>query len=85
MGGTVAPWADARLRREWMTRGRCGSSSLATASDFGPAIAELLASYRYVWIYAAGAAGYNPFEPTVSGDLEEVVRAARAGRTAPRR
>lgn len=62
LGGCIAPWYDANLRGGWMRQGKCGRSVLKTMADFKPLIAELLHSYQYVWVYAAGMAPYAPFE-----------------------
>lgn len=62
-GAPISPWYDAKLRRGWMLKGKCGSSTLRTIDDFKPLISELLHSYNYVWVYAAGVAPYSPFDP----------------------
>ncbi len=62
-GAPISLWYDAKLRSGWMLKGKCGSSTLSTINDFEPLISELLHSYNYVWIYAAGAAPYSPFDP----------------------
>lgn len=64
LGGIIAPWAKAEARQQWMLEKKCGKSQLKTLDDFKPLIAELARSYKYVWIYAASAAGYDPY----SGD-----------------
>lgn len=67
LGGTIAPWNDSGARTGWMRTGDCGSSELKTAGDFKPLIKQLAASYGYVWIYAAKAAGYNPYRRGEAG------------------
>lgn len=70
LGGTLAPWPSSDLKKGWMLRDNCGKSNLTNITDFQPLVAKLLENYRYVWIYAAGAAGYDPYsEPSISDIL----------------
>lgn len=84
LGGTIAPWHDAGLRKGFMTRKKCGRSSLKKIEDFEPLFEYLLSSYDYVWIYAAGAARYNPYNKKIAAIynpvLERALAAARARR-----
>lgn len=67
LGGTIAPWRDINYRKKWMLKFKgCANSKLKTAEDFRPLLKELLASYPYVWVYAAGAAHYNPFDKSTA-------------------
>lgn len=66
LGGTIAPWNDAKLKKGWTLGGPCGRSALKTAGDFGPLVAYLAKSYGYVWIYAASAVGYDPYNDTTA-------------------
>jgi hypothetical protein len=60
-----------------MTSGRClQESELQTIDDFQPLIEELLRSYVYVWIYAAKAAGYNPYDKTIAPAYNDVISKA---------
>jgi len=63
LGGTIAPWADARQKSGWLLKKKCGQATMRNLDDFKPLLRELLQTYDYVWIYAAGAAGYDPYGP----------------------
>jgi hypothetical protein len=76
LGGTIAPWADASARTEWMLKDKCGRSPLRTAADFGPLYRELFGSYRYVWVYAAKVAPYNPYDAAVAAAYNNALRDA---------
>ncbi len=60
-----------------------GKSQLKDLNDFKPLIQHLLGAYDYVWIYAGGDAGYDPYDATVSTlynkALGEIPRLERAG------
>jgi len=78
LGGTIAPWHDRSIRKGWMLKkeyAACANSTLDTAASFRPLLKELLASYSYVWVYAAGAARYNPYDKPTA----EVYNKAFAG------
>jgi len=67
LGGTIAPWHDKSIRKKWMLEyEHCSNSTLNTAESFRPLLERLIASYSYVWVYAAGAAGYNPYDKTIA-------------------
>jgi hypothetical protein len=66
LGGTIAPWADRDQKKGWDLSGTCGKSQLKDLNDFKPLIQHLLRVYDYVWIYASGDAGYNPYDAKVS-------------------
>lgn len=67
LGGTIAPWNDANLKKEgYFRKGKCGKNDLKNMDDFKPLIGQLLKSYQYVWIYAAMMVGYNPYDSDVS-------------------
>jgi hypothetical protein len=80
LGGTIAPWDKVGLKRDWMSKGKCGSSSLGSVDDFKPLIGHLLRSYNYVWIYATGSAGYNPYDTEVSPGYHRAIREVLIGR-----
>lgn len=62
LGGTIAPWANPEMKKNWMLEGDCGKSELKNLADFKPLIKKLISSYDYVWICAAWAASYDPFK-----------------------
>jgi len=64
----------AKAKTGWMTKGVCGKSSLKRASDFAPLVAELKKAYGYVWIYAAEAAGYDPYDVKKSTPFNTMLR-----------
>lgn len=72
LGGTIAPWHDRESRNGWMARGKCKQSSLKGINDFKPLVKHLLNSYRYVWVYAASAAGYNPYDISIARIYDEL-------------
>ena len=74
LGGTISPWGGGAAKTGWMTKGVCGKSSLKRASDFAPLVAELKKSYGYVWIYAAAAAGYDPYDVKKSAPFNTMLR-----------
>lgn len=69
LGGTLSPWVMKAEKKSWMTKGKCGRSSINNASDFLPIILELMKAYNYIWIYASESGGYNPF---VAGKEHEI-------------
>ncbi len=86
LGGVIVPWADSRQKRGWTLRGKCGESKLKNLNDFKPLIQYLLRSYDYVWIYAGGDAGYDPYDAAVStiynkglGEIPRPQRGAPSG------
>lgn len=79
LGATIAPWDRPEQKQDWLRGGKCGQSTLKGINDFQPLISHLLRSYNYVWIYAASAAGYNPYNPTVFPVYNEVLGAALNG------
>jgi len=63
LGGTIAPWLSLEGRKGWMLNFRnCGNSTIKTLAEFTPLVDYLLSHYKYVWIYAASAGGYNPLK-----------------------
>lgn len=74
LGGTIAPWVDAELKKEgYFTKGVCGKSKLKILRDFKPLIKYLLESYQYVWIYAAGAVRYNPYNENTASEYNKTI------------
>lgn len=79
LGGTIAPWADPDRRTGWMTEwASCKNSEFRGIDDFAPVFTELLRRYPYVWIYAAGAAPYDPLNPAHAAVYHPVLAASLA-------
>lgn len=83
LGATLAPWAEAGQRTGFLADwASCKNSELKTILDFEPLFVELLRRYRYLWIYGAGAAPYNPlkaehqqvYDPVLARSLEQARR-----------
>jgi len=66
LGAPLVIWADSRQKKGWTLGGECGKSQLKDLNDFKPLISHLLETYDYVWIYAAGDAGYEAYDAEVS-------------------
>jgi hypothetical protein len=49
---------------------------LATADDFVPLFRALFQQYRYVWIYAAKVAPYEPYDSVSASPYNRALRAA---------
>jgi hypothetical protein len=65
LAGTITPWDKLESKTSWLVGyKRCFESELKDLDDFKPLISAMLNSYGYVWIYAAGASGYNPYDLT---------------------
>lgn len=75
-GGTIAPWARASARSDWLRRDKCGRSELVTADDFVPLFRALFQRYRYVWIYAAKVAPYDPYDSASAAPYNKALRSA---------
>lgn len=84
LGGTLAPWIDRGLRHGWGRQGDCGDSEFKGIADFGPPLSHLMGHYEYLWLYAAGAMGYSPYEKNsakaVNKTLSEAFERTRTGR-----
>lgn len=78
LGGTIALWDNPDSKKGWMRKGRCGSSNIKSIKDFIPCLTYMSQSYNYVWIYAAGAAGYNPYDKKVSSKYNEIISEIKA-------
>lgn len=76
LGGTIAPWNRLDAKRGWLRQGVCGASDLGGAGDFTPLFKELLRAYGYVWIYAAMAAGYDPYDSSISPAFNAALKSA---------
>lgn len=73
LGGTIAPWDDIHSKKDWMTKGKCGKSKLSNIKDFKPLYQHLFSCYQYVWIYAAKAANYNPYDANLSYKYNTII------------
>ena len=83
LGGTIAPYADARKITGWLKRAAGLNPPLKTAEDFVPLLRELFSAYRLVWIYGAGSSATDPFKPETIAPVYKAIE--RALETAPRR
>jgi hypothetical protein len=82
VAGTIAPWNQKVETEGYFSKGKCAEASMQDINDFKPLIKSLMESYQYVWIYAAGALKYNPYEKTTSEAyshaIDEVVKEIKA-------
>lgn len=76
LGGTIAPWDRPEQKKDWLRRGPCGAAPWNSVHDFTPLIRQLLKSCDFVWIYAAGAASYNPYDPAIFPVYNNMLQAA---------
>jgi len=73
MGATLAPWDGSSPRSGWMTEEKCGASQFSGVNDFKPVFKHLFSQYRYVWIYAAEEAPYNPYNPQEASSYNQAI------------
>lgn len=79
LGGTLAPWRDSARRTGWLTTQKdCRDSAFRTVDDFAAPLSELLRQYRYVWVYGASAAPYDPLSAMDQSTYDPVLRRAIA-------
>ena len=82
LGGCIAPWEDESKKSGWLIDETnypcCALSDITSADDFKEPIKLLLGHYRYNMIYAAGAADYNPYDPTKSAAIHQMLERAVA-------
>jgi len=78
LGGTIAPWHDPSLLTGWAARVAGEDPPFKSVDDFAPLVDELLANYAWVWIYAASAVGYDPYDPEVAAPYNRMLAAALA-------
>lgn len=76
LGGTIALWDKPENKKGWLQQGACGQSTIRYAADFEPLLRQLLATCDYVWIYAASAAGFNPYDPAIAAAYNQVIQKA---------
>ncbi len=74
LGGPLTVWESADKKTGWLASGRCGQSELRHIADFQPLFKLLFASYNYVWVYAAGTSGYNPYEDNSARNVNAQVQ-----------
>jgi len=75
LGGTIA-LADTPERRTGWIKEQYEKSPIRSVEDLIPHLEVLFASYPYVWVYAAGAADYLPYEPDKAKRFDDAVRRA---------
>jgi hypothetical protein len=51
-------------------------SELRSIDDFKPLFKYLLNRYDYLWVYAASAAGYNPYDGEVTPPYNRILSEA---------
>ncbi|MBC8443243.1 hypothetical protein H8D79_00805, partial [PVC group bacterium] len=62
LGGTISPYHDPKRLTSWIKRtSETGGRTYQNAREFRPLFDQLFASCEYLWIYAASASGYSPF------------------------
>lgn len=76
LGGTIAPWNDARVRKRYFARGECGKAAMQSIGDFFPLMKELGIAYEYLWVYAAKSLEYNPYSEKLSMPYHIMINAA---------
>jgi len=76
LAGVIAPWDKPDLKINWMRTGKCAESGIRGVGEFNPYIGSLLESYDYVWLYAAHAAGYDPYDPRIYPPYNEAIAGA---------
>jgi hypothetical protein len=76
LGGTIAPWHDPALLTGWAARVAGDNPPFNSIHDFAPLVEELLRSYDFVWIYAASAVGYDPYDPDIAAPYNEMLARA---------
>ncbi len=78
LGGTIAPWNDPSLLTGWAARVAGDDPPFKSVDDFAPLVDELLTNYAWVWIYAASAVGYDPYDPEVAAPYNRMLEQALA-------
>lgn len=76
LGGTIAPWHDPALLTGWAARVAGEDPPFNSIDDFAPMVEELLRSYDFVWIYAASAVGYNPYDLDIAAPYNDMLAGA---------
>lgn len=87
LAGVLAPWDDPALKKNWMRGRKCSESGIQGVREFEPFIRSLLDSHDYVWLYAAYAAGYDPYDPRIYPAFNDAIagslEAVREGESGP--
>jgi len=78
LGGTMTLWSDRSAKQGWVAEGDCADCPAATVEDLQPYLELLLKSYKYNWVYGAGAAGYYAFDPHVAPRFDAMIAKAKA-------
>ena len=78
LAGTISTWHDASLLTGWIAKAK-DNPNLQTIDDFRPFLKALFDAYPYVWIYAAGAAKHNPYDPEIAAKHNAVYREVLEG------
>jgi hypothetical protein len=73
LGGTISPTDDPNLRTGWIDR-TYDRSLVESIDDLEPMFRELFFTYDYVWIYAAIATKYNPFDQKLAEPYHRSLR-----------
>jgi len=78
LGGTIAPYADASKLTWWIRQAAGEDPVWKGARDFGQVFLRLFRSYSYVWIYAASAADFDPYDRASARSIYDVISSSRA-------
>ncbi|KJS31436.1 MAG: hypothetical protein VR64_11575 [Desulfatitalea sp. BRH_c12] len=66
LGGTITLWDKPENKKAWLLeKPDCLASDAKYLCDFFPYLKELFTSYDHMFIYAATASGYNPFNKEI--------------------
>jgi|GEM_PF-1698570 len=62
LGATISPTdtPETRVKGKWIYKGYA-NTSIKSIEDLKPHLRDIFSTYKYVWIYAASAARFNPF------------------------
>jgi hypothetical protein len=81
LGGTITVWNDDTRLTDWVRQDAGPTPPFKRFTDFEPLLAELLRTYRYVWVYVPRCTDYSPFEAataaSLNGELHTVLEASR--------
>jgi hypothetical protein len=77
LGGTIAPWDDPDKRTGWLAGCDCGGCDATGVRGLLSHFVELMTAYDYVWIYAASAAPYDPYDRDISAPYSETLSVAK--------
>jgi hypothetical protein len=76
IGATISPWADASQLKGWMLQDRCGRDQGLSMNQRAAMMHSLFTSVPYVYVYAASAAGYNPYDPQTANTMNQFIKEA---------